>query len=108
MAVKVVQGLIGEYKPAPQVKPNTQTQNNLNSVQSSVAASRSAIQYASTEAVSVTIRSTKSSGSAEKIRDPKEAREAADQVADKIRESNDSLDVHDKLSAANGGQHLEQ
>lgn len=106
MSVKVVQGLIGAPKaaPAPQVKADPQ--NIQNSAQAgSAVATAVASNILSSDAVSVTVRSQRS-GSSEKIKDFKEAKEVADRTADEIRKGDKAEEAHDGLSSFSGAAHL--
>ena len=98
MSVKVVQGLIGEVKtPVAQVSSANQHSNLVSAQQLSVASNAVTQAYISSEAVSVNIRA-KSSGSAEKIKDYKEAKEVTESVSERIKADDTAKDAHSGLS----------
>ena len=102
MTIKVVQGLIGSNRP---------------DVASKSAQPHSAANVANTSATSATVKSTEAAvtnlksarGGApqsEKIKDIKEARQVASDVADQISADESSVEAHGELSASAAGEHL--
>lgn len=107
MAVKIVQGLIGDQQAATKAKLNTQTTVSSSASQTALVSSTVA-QHANTEAVNVSVRTLRSSSAADRIKDPKEAKDVAERVADSIRDEPESIGAHEGLSSASGHSHLAQ
>lgn len=114
MAVKVVQGLIGSPKteiksnPLTQVDNQSLTEQSLRQANSAATANTavSASRSLNNDAVITTLRSSRQTSSGEKIRDPKVAREVADDVAQRIRDNPESVDAHGGLKGASAREHL--
>ena len=98
MTVKIVKGLISKADPAQATK-NAKAQQGAIARGSATQAAQGAHITSNSEAVVTTISSQKSSSGSEKIKSHKEAKGAAESVADKIRETGG--DVHE-LGGASG------
>ena len=98
MTVKIVKGLISKADPAQAAK-NTSQQQGAAAKASGAQIAQSAQITSNSEAVVTTISSQKSFSGSEKIKSHKEAKAAADSVADKIRHGGG--DVHE-LGGASG------
>ena len=100
MSIKVVRGLIGNdlvsersSKPVDVAKAST----------ANISAAVTATPYAvNSEAVVTSVRSSRPVASTERIREEKEAKNVAREVADNIREDSRAIDAHSDLSESAG------
>ena len=112
MGIKVVQGLIG----GPPVQANdSSSTNHQNATQSAQAGLQAVIRassavssvVATSEAVISSVRTTKAAGSGvEKLRDPEQAKNLAENIADRIRDNDDGLDAHSDLEPISAREHF--
>lgn len=106
MSVKVMKGLVPQRSGYTQIKPGAisgqqSVQFGAASVSANPALSRSL-----SDAVVAAVKGRKGALVSDKIREYREAKEVSDEVADKIRDTDQGVEAHDKLDSFAGRTQL--
>jgi len=114
MGIKIVQGLIGTTPVAAgDTRASTNQQNATQSAQAGLqaviraATAVTSSALATSEAVISSVRTNRSANSGiEKLRDPQQAKELAENVADRIRDGETGLEAHSDLEPISAREHF--
>ncbi len=107
MSVKVINGFVPPRSGYQQIKTGAaQSAQRSSQFASGVVSTNPAAAKALSDAVVTSVKGKRGALASEKIREYREAKEVSNEVAEKIRETDEGVEVHDGLESFSGRAQL--